>query len=96
MTSIPEIFEQAFQAVLKGESVRVIFASPREAVRWRQQANRFRRLDREANERLPAESRLWGKSVYDDIELGLDGNVVILRPRLITPISVEIPKEPTE
>lgn len=93
MSTIPEILETAFTAVLRGETTTIRFSTHAEAVRWRQQANKFRRAERERNERLPADSPMWGRTPYDDMEFGLEHCAVIIRPKLIVPVSIETSSE---
>lgn len=85
-----EAFVQALSAQIEGRTLSLTFATSAEAVRFRHACNSYRRRLREANEDLPADSPMWGKSIYDDLAISLSENVLTFKAANPTPISMEV------
>lgn len=65
--------QEAFNKALTAErGVRMKFASPAEAIRFRLRMNDFRQKDREVSKQFqPADSPLYGTSQYDTLVLSI-------------------------
>jgi len=85
-----EAFTQALSAQIEGQTLTLTFATPTEAIRFRHSCNSYRRRLREANEDLPSDSPLWGRSIYDDIAISLSESTLTFKAANPAPIAVEV------
>lgn len=83
----------AFDRVLATpRGIKVTFTTKPQAVRFVARCNYFRMLDRKENLKIYAEMTshsLYGRSVYDHIEVALRGTEVLIRPIFLEESKVE-------